>query len=60
MSRYCKRFYCTERGERYCCVTCFLRQFCDNPCLNHPTRCGLEDTAHKQMPNRRGRPKKTD
>lgn len=57
MLRFCKRFYCDERHERICCADCFLRRDCANPCLNHPTRCGLEDKDH--VPGRpRGRPRK--
>ena len=43
MRRYCKRFYCDHMGERICCAGCRYRRDCDNPCLNHPSRCGLED-----------------
>ena len=43
MKRYCKRFYCDHMGERICCASCRYRRDCDNPCLNHPSRCGLED-----------------
>ena len=43
MSRYCLRFYCNERHDRYCCADCRFRRDCSNPCLNHPVRCGLED-----------------
>ena len=62
MSRYCLRFYCDARGDRYCCADCHLRRDCANPCLNHPVRCGLEDTDHREI-RRRGkqsrlRPKK--
>lgn len=41
--RFCKQFYCDERGDRYCCADCRLRPDCANPCLNHPSRCRLED-----------------
>lgn len=53
MSRYCLRFYCNERHDRYCCADCRLRRDCSNPCLNHPIRCGLEDKAYVP-PKRRG------
>lgn len=53
MSRYCLRFYCNERRDRYCCADCRLRRDCSNPCLNHPIRCGLEDKAYSP-PKRRG------
>lgn len=51
--RYCKRFYCNERRDRYCCADCRFRRDCSNPCLNHPVRCGLEDKAYT-TPRRRG------
>ena len=53
MARFCKRFYCNERGDRYCCADCRLRRDCSNPCLNHPIRCGLEDKDYTK-PKRRG------
>ena len=43
MRRYCKTFYCDDVGERLCCASCRFRRDCGNPCLNHPSRCGLED-----------------
>lgn len=52
-TRYCKQFYCDERGDRYCCADCRLRADCANPCLNHPSRCRLEDTDG-QPEKRRG------
>lgn len=39
--RMCSRFYCDHRGDRYCCADCHYLG-CDNPCLNDPSRCGLE------------------
>ena len=43
MRRYCRIFYCDDVGERLCCASCRFRRDCGNPCLNHPSRCGLED-----------------
>ena len=51
MARFCLRFYCDERGDRFCCADCRLRKDCPNPCLNHPTRCRLADPSG--MPARR-------
>lgn len=53
MQRHCLRFYCNERRDRFCCADCRMRRDCANPCLNHPTRCGLEDKAYTP-PKRRG------
>ena len=41
--RMCSRFYCDERGDRFCCADCGHSHRCVNPCLNDPSRCGLED-----------------
>ena len=63
MVRYCKQFLCIERGEKYCCAGCYMRDFCSNPCLNHPSRCRLEDTEHEMIKRRGHRgpyKKKTD
>ena len=54
MQRYCLRFYCPERGDRYCCADCFLFKDCGNHCLNHPTRCRLEDKDPKPVKRRGG------
>lgn len=54
MARYCKRFYCDERRDRYCCADCHLWRDCSNRCLNHPSRCGLEDPDGKPA-RRRGK-----
>ena len=43
MQRFCLRFYCDERGDRFCCADCYLYRDCANPCRNHPSRCGLQD-----------------
>lgn len=51
MIRYCKQFYCPERGDRYCCADCFLREDCANRCLNHPSRCRLENISKREDPN---------
>lgn len=42
-TKYCKRFHCDHKGERVCCASCRKKKTCKNPCLNHPSRCGLED-----------------
>ena len=47
MARFCKQFYCDDRGDRYCCADCHLYRDCGNPCLNHPSRCGLVDSDGK-------------
>ena len=41
----CSRFHCDKHGDRYCCADCVERKRdrCRNPCLNDPSRCGLED-----------------
>ena len=41
--RMCQRFYCDFRGDRFCCADCGFSHHCVNPCLNDPSRCGLED-----------------
>ena len=51
--RFCTRFYCDQRGDRYCCVDCYLRRDCANPCQNHPSRCRLSD-PDGQPSKRRG------
>lgn len=45
--RWCKTFHCDARGDRFCCADCWQRRDCLSPCLNHPTRCKLEDTEKK-------------
>lgn len=52
MARFCSRFYCDERGDRYCCTDCYLLRHCGNPCRNHPSRCGLEDPDGKPAKRR--------
>ena len=49
MRRYCTRFYCDHLGDRICCASCRYRKDCGNPCLNHPSRCRLEDTSRKEV-----------
>jgi len=39
----CSRFFCGNRGDRYCCRDCPRVWVCSNPCYNDPRRCGLED-----------------
>ena len=46
-ARWCKTFHCNARGDRYCCADCWMRTDCPDPCLNHPSRCGLENTAKR-------------
>ena len=55
MARFCRQFYCDERGDRYCCADCYLRRDCGNPCLNHPSRCGLVDSDGKPAVRRGSR-----
>lgn len=50
VKRYCKRFFCDHLGDRFCCAACRYRADCGNPCLNHPSRCGLEDTERAATP----------
>ena len=57
MVRFCLRFYCDERGDRYCCADCRLRRDCAHPCLNHPSRCRLEDPIGAPAKRRGGRGK---
>lgn len=57
MARYCRQFYCDQRGDRICCADCYLRKDCGNPCLNHPSRCNLEDKTHKPIARRGGKAK---
>ena len=49
MQRFCKQFYCEERGDRFCCADCRLQRDCANPCLNHPSRCRLVDPDGKPV-----------
>lgn len=51
MIRYCSRFHCDSMGDRYCCATCPWRRDCANPCLNHPSRCRLEDVERRERKN---------
>lgn len=46
--RYCRTFHCDARGDRYCCADCWMRADCPNPCLNHPSRCGLENKEKRR------------
>lgn len=46
--RYCQTFYCDDMGERICCCSCPWVRDCGNPCLNHPSRCGLEDVKKRE------------
>lgn len=58
--RFCRNFYCDEMGERICCSSCPWVKDCSNPCLNHPSRCGLEDKekAERYAVGRSRRPAK--
>ena len=47
-ARFCSRFFCDHRGDRYCCADCWYRADCPNPCLNHPSRCRLEDVKKER------------
>lgn len=46
--RYCKVFHCNTVGDKLCCSCCRLRKDCGNPCLNHPSRCRLEDVQRRR------------
>ena len=46
--RYCKVFHCNTVGDRLCCNCCRLFKDCGNPCLNHPSRCRLEDVKRRR------------
>lgn len=46
--RYCKAFHCDTVGDWLCCSCCRLRKDCGNPCLNHPSRCRLEDVQRRR------------
>lgn len=56
--RYCSNFYCDRHRERRCCADCWHKKHhkCKNPCLNDPSRCGMECPP----PKRHNRPKKED
>lgn len=45
IGRYCTWFYCATVGDKRCCVDCWRNRTgrCDDPCLNDPERCRLED-----------------
>lgn len=56
--RYCKRFRCSVLGDKICCTTCHFRRDCAEPCLNHPSRCKLEDVERRKRdddPRKEGR-----
>lgn len=46
--RFCKIFHCDARGGQYCCADCKQYADCFNPCLNHPSRCGLENVSKRR------------
>lgn len=56
--RMCQRFYCDERGDRFCCADCGRSHLCLNPCLNDPGRCGLEDRTPAALRRARAKPPK--
>jgi len=43
----CSRFYCESTKEFTCCACCSQRESCTDPCLNHPSKCGLLITVKK-------------
>lgn len=45
--RICKVFRCRYLGKYYCCADCCVRADCPDPCLNHPSRCGLENVSKR-------------
>ena len=47
MRRYCKVFYCGTQGDKVCCASCRDRRDCADPCLNHPSRCKLENVNRR-------------
>lgn len=51
--RRCKNFNCDKLHGHFCCADCERREACKNPCLNHPSRCGLVNTAPVRPNNRR-------
>ena len=55
MARFCTRFYCDKRGDRFCCADCSDRKACAHPCLNHPSRCRLADYGGKPIKRRGGK-----
>ena len=57
MARFCRQFYCDQRGDRFCCTDCYMRRDCGNPCLNHPSRCKLEDVNGLPVQRRGGKGK---
>ena len=46
--RYCKHFFCERIQQNRCCADCWIGRTGNcieeqGPCLNEPSRCGLED-----------------
>lgn len=41
-TRQCMQFYCFRVQQQRCCADCPHRSDCPDPCLNDPSRCGLE------------------
>lgn len=56
--RYCSIFYCDRHHGSRCCADCWHKKHhkCKNPCLNDPSRCGMECPP----PKRYNRHKKED
>lgn len=54
--RYCQRFYCDRWRERVCCASCREADDCRNRCLNHPSRCRLEDVEKRKRKAAAGTP----
>jgi hypothetical protein len=48
----CSRFYCSKTKEHTCCALCADRESCEDPCLNHPSKCKLS------IQKKQGRPRK--
>ncbi len=48
-SRFVERFCIVEKTdhERRCCADCWHKKHhkCKNPCLNDPSRCGLQNVS---------------
>ena len=46
--RFCTVFHCDARGGQFCCADCRMYADCASPCLNHPSRCGLENVSKRR------------
>lgn len=47
MKHYCKVFRCEYHGDKICCAYCRDLWSCADRCLNHPSRCKLEDKKRR-------------